>query len=212
MIGIYPILDIGPLCAPADAPDKARALVAGGATILQLRAKGLPARDFLALAQEVRAITQGATVFVVNDRPDIATLCGADGVHLGQDDLPAKAVRPWLPPEIFIGVSCHSLEQAIATEKEAIARYIGFGPVHATTSKANPEPVVGLDGAALVRRRLPHLPVVAIGGLSLADLPFLARHQLGAAMISALLSASDLKAATQRAVDTYREAACAPKF
>ncbi len=142
----------------------ARICVRQGVKMLQLREKGMPDRELLDIARRMRAVTAGtATRFMINDRPDIAVLCDADGVHLGQDDLPADEARRIVGPDKIIGLSTHSLAQARA----ALARhpdYIGFGPVWPTTTKAVPDPAVG---TALLREVLAAVPVpvVAIGGI-----------------------------------------------
>src|SRR5215510_11277385 len=110
-------------------------LCAGGAKILQLRAKDIPSRDFLALAQEVRKIChRSGCLLIVNDRADIALAVDADGVHVGQEDLPLKAARKVLGPGKIIGVSTHDPNQAVAAERGG-ADYIGFGPLFGTNTK-----------------------------------------------------------------------------
>jgi thiamine-phosphate pyrophosphorylase len=190
--GIYGIVDVTEARSPEMARQLAKDLVAGGVRILQLRAKALSARKFLDLARDLRALD---VFFVINDRPDIALLAGADAVHLGQDDLPPAAVRSWIPSEMMLGVSCHNPEQAQAAAE--VADYLGYGPIFTTGSKVNPDPVVGLEGLAAIKREHPEVPIVAIGGIDLVRLP--AVRQTGAdaaAMISALVD----RAAAERAV------------
>lgn len=146
----------------------AEAAVACGIGMLQLREKHLPDGELLRLACELRAVTGGTgTRLIVNDRPDIALLCGADGVHVGQGDLPVDAVRRIVGPKATIGLSTHSTAQAreaMALSGLSAPDYIGFGPVYATTTKEVPDPVVGTaqlkDVLGFAR-----LPVVAIGGI-----------------------------------------------
>lgn len=136
-----------------------------GVRMLQLREKGLPDGELLRIAREVRAVTQGTeTRFIVNDRPDIAVLCNADGVHVGQDDLPVSEVRSIVGNRMVVGLSTHSIAQATAAQSLKGVNYIGFGPVYPTTTKAVPDPVVG---TALLNEVLnfSRLPVVAIGGI-----------------------------------------------
>jgi thiamine-phosphate pyrophosphorylase len=197
MRGIYAIVDVGPSRSVEDARQLARALVAAGVAMLQLRAKTLSARELLHLARDLRGV---APWFVVNDRPDIALLAGADGVHLGQDDLPPEAVRRWLPAQMKIGVSCHDPAQAAAAA--AVADYIGYGPVFATSSKANPDPVVGLEGLAAVKRAHPRLPVVAIGGIDLDRLALVKRTGADAAAMISALSSGD---AARRAIEIWEQ-------
>ena len=136
----------------------------GGAAVIQLRFKRLGAGAFLAAAREARAICAGRVVLLVNDRPDIARLAGADGVHLGQDDLPVSAARKLLGPDALIGLSTHSDAELDASEG---ADYVGFGPVFPTTSKpGQPLPAPhGLEGLRRAVRRA-RVPIVAIGGIT----------------------------------------------
>src|SRR5438067_13263610 len=114
--------------------------------------KGATAAAMAALCDELRPLCRArAALFIVNDRLDVALAGGADGVHLGQDDLPLAAARRLAPPGFMIGVSTHDLAQARAAAA-AGADYLGFGPVFATRSKGNPDPIVGLDGLAAACR------------------------------------------------------------
>ena len=150
-----------------DPAQVARAALAGGCAVLQLRAKRLPDAARLALAGQLRALAHAAGIpFVVNDRVDLALLTDADGVHLGQDDLPPALARR-LAPRLSIGLSTHSLAQALEGAR-AGAALLGFGPVFDTRSKERPDPTVGLAALAEVVRRV-ELPVVAIGGIQLAN-------------------------------------------
>jgi len=140
-------------------------LCAGGAKILQLRAKDLPSRDFLVLAQEVRKICRrSGCLLIVNDRADIVLAVDADGVHVGQEDLPLKAARKVLGPNKIIGVSTHDLQQARAAEHDG-ADYVGFGPMYGTTTKATGYTARGLDQLREIRAMV-RLPIVAIGGIT----------------------------------------------
>ena len=177
--GHYGIVD--PDHAPKGAVETARSILAGGCAVLQLRYKGDDDREHLTLARALgeRARAAGRP-FVVNDRVDIALLAEADGVHLGQDDLPlADARRLFTGP---IGVSTHSLAQAKRAEAEG-ADLIGFGPVFATASKERPDPVVGLEGLRETCRAVA-IPVVAIGGISLERAA--EARAAGAALIAAI--------------------------
>jgi thiamine-phosphate pyrophosphorylase len=144
----------------------AEAILAAGAPLLQLRVKNQPTRVFVDIARAVKAAADrhGAQL-IINDRADIAKLVDAAGVHLGQDDLPAFAVREILGPDRIIGYSTHTIAQAEAAAHAGVADYLGFGPIFPTTSKERPDPVQGLDELRAVRTRVA-LPVVAIGGIS----------------------------------------------
>lgn len=191
---VYPILDAdlleGRSCGAAVA-DLAR----GGARIIQLRAKGASDRAFFALAREAQAASRAAGVlFVVNDRPDVALMVGADGVHLGQEDLPPVEARRLLGPNVVIGWSTHSLEQ-IERAAEAPVDYVAVGPVFPTATKRDADPVVGL-GLLRAARALTARPLVAIGGIDASRAALaVAAGADGVAVISALLGAADLAAA-----------------
>ncbi|MEW6573579.1 MAG: thiamine phosphate synthase [Bacillota bacterium] len=145
-------------------PDVVREAIRGGAGLIQLREKQLPARSFLELARLLRDITnEGGVPLIINDRVDIAAASGADGVHLGQEDLPVSAARRILGYRAIIGVSAHSVAEAVAAEQDG-ADYVGVGPVFATTTKPELEP----KGLLLLNAVLQavHVPVVAIGGIN----------------------------------------------
>lgn len=187
--GLYAIVDPDH-CQGRDPRLVAEQILAGGCTALQLRAKHLSDRDMLVLARSLRAACQKADVaFWINDRLDVALLAEADGLHLGQDDLPViEARRLW--GSRFLGLSTHSLAQVDQALAQGV-NVIGFGPVFATTSKANPDPVVGLEGLRAACTRA-SVPVVAIGGVTLEQVPAL--RQAGArvcAVISQVTGAPD---------------------
>lgn len=147
--------------------DFARELVAGGARLIQLREKLASSREILRLARELRRALPNDVRLTINDRADLAVAAAADGVHLGQDDLPPEAARKIIGQSRMLGVSTHNpgqLEAALQTS----ADYIAIGPVFATISKDNPDPVIGLDGVRRARS-LTEKPVVAIGGVTLEN-------------------------------------------
>ena len=168
-----------------------RELLEGGAKVLQLRAKALLPRDFLKVAHETRALTRSyACPFIVNDRIDIALACDADGVHLGQDDMPLPAARK-LMGEKIIGISTHDAEQAKEGEHDG-ADYIGFGPMFGTTTKETSYAARGLDMLRQVRTAV-SIPIVAIGGITESNVKDV--WQAGAdsaAIISDILRADDV--------------------
>lgn len=196
--GYYAIVDAGSATIgdAAELVRRAEALLGALPCCLQLRAKGA---DAAAMAQAARAllpVCRAAKVpFCVNDRLDVALAVGADVVHLGQDDLPlpeARAVLRAIGRSIVVGVSTHNLAQARAA---AGADYIGFGPVFATGSKLNPDPIVGLAALAEVARAV-DVPVVAIGGITLDQIgPVAAAGAAAAAVIAAVNNAADPTAA-----------------
>jgi thiamine-phosphate pyrophosphorylase len=175
-----------------------------GVRLIQLRAKTMASGATLVLAETIVERTRAAGArFIVNDRADIATLAGADGVHLGQDDLrPADVRRVLLPPPAIVGLSTHNDTQARDACAQPIS-YLAIGPVFATTSKTRPDPVVGLDGVRMaVACATPHaLPVVAIGGITLERAPsVIAAGASSVAVISDLL-ADDLAECARVFVD-----------
>lgn len=160
---IYPITDTR--ISGLSHVEQVRRLVAGGARLIQLREKTEPAGEFYRSAVEAidYAHRHGAWI-IINDRADVAMATGADGVHLGQDDLPPEHARTLLGPDAIIGFSTHSIDQA----RDALAMsidYLAIGPIFATSTKANPDPVVGLEGLRAVRQLNADFPVVAIGGI-----------------------------------------------
>ncbi|MFL6284963.1 MAG: thiamine phosphate synthase, partial [Pyrinomonadaceae bacterium] len=128
---------------------------------------------------------------IINDRADIALALGADGVHLGQDDMPPEAARSLLGGGAVVGFSTHGVEQAIAAARLPVD-YIAVGPIFKTASKENPDPVVGLEGLRRVREAVGRLPLVAIGGVTRENVPsVLDAGADSVAVISALLNHED---------------------
>lgn len=145
-------------------------MLAGGAKLIQLRDKEATAKEMMEGARECLELTRVAGAkLIINDRVDVAMVTGADGVHLGQDDLTVAEARALLGPDKIIGISTHSLAQVEAALTTS-ANYIAVGPIFRTTTKANPDPIVGLE---LLRqaRSLTSLPLVAIGGITPATAP-----------------------------------------
>src|SRR5947209_8340722 len=158
---LYPITDTAR--SGLSHAEQVERMIAGGATLIQLRDKTSAAREFHQQARLAIKIAKprGARL-IINDRIDIALAIGAAGVHLGQDDLPPAAAREILGPDAIIGYSTHSLEQARLARTLPVD-YIAIGPVFETTTKANPHPTVGLHNLRRLRDALPTNPLVAIG-------------------------------------------------
>ena len=192
--GLYPIIDTG-ACTRAKVQPQAlaEALAEAGVTIAQFRHKGPFTREVFAQAEAVGRILQSAGVrYIIDDRADVALMLRADGVHLGQDDLPPSKVRRMVGSSLWIGHSTHNREQLEAGDREP-ADYLAIGPIFPTGSKERPDPVVGVAALAELRR-LTAKPLVAIGGITRAN----ARQALDAgadavAVISDLL-AGDIEA------------------
>ncbi len=164
---VYPILDTEHLASSGiGAVRLAEAMASAGIRIAQYRHKGSFTRDVFEEAAAVGAVLQSRGArFIVNDRADIAMALGADGVHVGQGDLPVGDVRRIVGPEMVVGYSTHNATQ-LSGEECSHADYLAIGPVFATSSKLNPDPVVGLDGVRQARS-LTDKPLVAIGGIAI---------------------------------------------
>ena len=195
--------------APAGPLAAARAALTAGAPAIQLRWKGGAARDILELARALRRETLEADALLfVNDRVDIALAAGADGVHLGDDDLPTSAVRRIVPPSFIIGRSVDTPDEAVAARKEG-ADYVGAGPVFATSTKSDTGSVLGLAGLAAFRAAA-GVPIVAIGGITPAGVGGVRRAGAdGIAVIGAVMFARDPAAATAALLDEIRSAGSA---
>ena len=184
--------------------EQARAACSGGAAVVQLRVKSATDRQALEWAREIRAITREQHVlFFVNDRFDIALAAGADGVHLGQEDLPPGRVPESARRALAIGRSTHSAEQAGAAREEPVD-YIAFGPVYGTHSKVSEFAERGVPMLAQIVGNVAPRPVIAIGGIraeNLADV--CAAGAAGFAVISAVAGADDPVAATRSLVSAY---------
>jgi thiamine-phosphate pyrophosphorylase len=161
---LYVILDAALLSS--DPVEFVKKLMEAGVRLFQYRNKTAPAREVLQAAQALNlTVRQDGGTFLVNDRPDIAKLAGANGVHIGQDDLDVASARKIVGAGAIVGVSTHNLEQ-FRCAADTDADYIAVGPIFETRSKANPDPVVGLE---LIRqaRKATTKPIVAIGGINL---------------------------------------------
>jgi thiamine-phosphate pyrophosphorylase len=191
-------------------PDLAARAVDGGATLVQFRDKQATTRCMVEQARAITAALAASRVpLIVNDRVDVALAAGADGVHVGQDDMDPADARRLLGPQAIIGQSIKTLAQARAAPVEHLD-YVAVGGVFATTSKDNPDPPIGLDGlkaiVAVLRARAPDLPVGAIAGIDESNAAgVIAAGADGIAVISALSFAPDTVQAAarlRRAVDT----------
>jgi len=197
---LYPITDRR-LSGLSHAGQVAR-LCEGGARLVQLREKHLPAREFYREAEEALGVARSfGAKLIVNDRADVALAVGADGVHLGQDDMPPEAARALLGGEAIIGFSTHSVGQAISAARLPVS-YIAVGPVFATSSKERPDPVVGLEGVRRVREAIRSVPLVAIGGITVQTAPEVVEAGADSvAVIAALIATSDPAEITRRTRD-----------
>lgn len=188
--GLYAIIDSS-LVSLDDAGRCARELVDAGVRLIQLRAKGEGSRAVLAAASAMRSATKDKALFIVNDRVDIAMLSEADGVHLGQDDIPLIEARK-LMPEAVIGVSTHNLKEALDAASLG-ADYISYGPIFATKTKKDADIPKGLEGLKKLATSV-NIPIVAIGGITVETAPAVIEAGASAiAVISDILLADDIK-------------------
>lgn len=169
------------------------ALLRAGVKVIQYRHKE-PFRTahFEECCEMARRVRRAGGAFLVNDRADVAALCEADGVHLGQEDLPPEQARALLGEARIIGYSTHDREQAVEAARSS-ADYIAIGPVFLTATKKNPDPVVGVEMVSEVRR-MTTKPLVAIGGVTMENAPaVLAAGADAVAVVSDLLRAPDIE-------------------
>jgi len=200
------------LCLVADAEAaKGRSIISiiekavdAGVNLVQLRAKNLETRDFLALAlQTSKVLDAKKTPLIINDRVDIAQACGASGVHLGQKDLPLPVARKILGKNKKIGFTVNTLREALAAEAGG-ADYLGVGPVFSTPTKKEPRPVLGLPGLKAIREKI-KIPILAIGGINTSN----ARQVMecgveGIAVVSAIMAAKDIRRAVKKIIEAMR--------
>jgi thiamine-phosphate pyrophosphorylase len=195
--GLFVLADDDPRWG-RDPVEQARAACAGGAAVVQLRAKRATDRETLAWAEALRELTRRAgALFLVNDRFDLALAAGADGVHLGQEDLPPGRIPTPLREKLVVGRSTHTLEEARAARAEPVD-YVAFGPVFGTTSKHSPHPARGLEMLREPAGVVAPLPLVAIGGIHAGNASLaIAAGAAAVAVISAVAGAEDPEAATR---------------
>lgn len=183
-------------------PELAHAIAAGGATLVQLRDKRRDARSMIADARTiVAALAPHRVPLLINDRVDVALASGAQGVHVGQDDMEARDARRLLGPDAIIGLSIKTVAQAERAPLDVLD-YVAIGGVFVTLSKDNPDPPIGLAGlktiAGAIRARAPRIPVGAIAGIDASNAAdVIAAGADGVAVISALSLAPDPQAATR---------------
>jgi thiamine-phosphate pyrophosphorylase len=193
---LYVITDAG-LSPGRTHADIARAALAGGADAVQLRDKSSTAQNLSVLASEIQPIARKfGAVFLVNDRVDVALVAGADGAHVGQEDLPAREARRLLKTPAILGVSAGTVEEARQAQRDG-ADYIGVGPVYPTPTKPDAGEAIGVEGLARIIRAV-EVPVVAIGGIDADNVAqVIAAGAAGAAVVSAVVRASDMAAAAR---------------
>ena len=184
---VYPITDVR--LSGLSHAEQVRLLSSGGASLIQLREKQMPALQFYNEAKAAMAVAERNGVkLIINDRVDIVLAAGAHGVHLGQDDMPPEAARRLLGPKAIIGYSTHNVHQSVSALDLPID-YIAIGPMFQTSTKTDTFPVLGLDALRAVRRAIGEFPLVAIGGITRGNAAEVIRAGADSvAVISALLS------------------------
>ena len=177
----------------------------GGTNVIQLRDKTCSPLELLRAARDLRTITRkSGTLFIVNDRLDVAMLSGADGVHFGQDDMRVSTARQIAPPGFIIGVSVGTVEEAVRAGREG-ADYLALSPTFSTASKDDAGPGHGLERLREIRRAV-SIPVVAIGGINRQNVrDVIAAGADGIAVISAVVACPDIMAAARELKDLVRE-------
>ena len=195
-LSVYLIAD--PAFAEHDLLDRSRHALAGGVTMIQLRAKALTDREAFALGEALRdACRARGAAFLVNDRIDLALALGADGVHLGVDDLPLESARKLVSPDFVIGYSPETDDEAAVAHARG-ASYLGVGPVFGTSSKQAARPAIGLETIAR-RIDLSGIPTIGIGGVTAENAgQVIASGACGVAVISAILNSDNPESAARR--------------
>lgn len=202
---VYPITDVR--LSGLSHAEQVERLSEGGATLIQLREKHAAPREFYKEAERALQVARKHDVrIIINDRVDIALALKADGVHLGQDDLPPEAARQLLGDKAIIGFSTHTIEQAREATRMPVD-YVAFGPIFVTSSKADPDPTVGLNKLQRVREAIGSAPLVAIGGINQENVTQVLSIGVDAiAFISALLAKpGDLALRTRTLVDLCKK-------
>ncbi|UCD84071.1 MAG: thiamine phosphate synthase [Deltaproteobacteria bacterium] len=210
--GLYAIID-NTLTSHLSHPELAEKILRGGAKIIQLRAKpslsskkpAVSDRELFETAKIIRELTrQTRASLIINDRADIASAVEADGLHLGQDDLPLANARKILGKNKVIGISTHNIEEAERAGKEG-ADYIGFGPIFSSETKGKYIPPQGIKSLKQVTAAI-DLPIIAIGGINEKNIEEVIQAGAdGAAIISAITTAEDITAKTRHFVDLFNK-------
>lgn len=184
--------------------DVVKAALLGGADILQFRDKTLPDDEFETIARRLLSLCRAKNVpLIINDRVEIAVKIGADGVHVGHEDMPIGEFRKCIPPSMIIGVSARNYEEAIELT-ETNPDYLGVGPIFPTGSKDDASPPIGTEELRRICQAV-SVPIVAIGGITRHNLPqIIQAGAAGAAVISAITHAPDMQRATEDLTITWK--------
>ncbi len=194
IIGLHVLTD-RQLLEPRSVIEVIAMVIEGGASAIQLRDKNTSDEEMIDLGKKILKLTIGRVPFIVNDRVRVALAIGADGIHVGQKDMPADQVRKLIGPDMILGVSASTIAQAIKAQEDG-ADYLGVGPIFSTRTKTDADPPIGLDGLSDIRNAV-SLPIIAIGGIKKRNAPQVMQFADGIAVISAVLRAGDPLQATR---------------
>ena len=203
-LSLYLVTD-SDICRGRDLASLVKSAVKGGVTIVQLREKEACTADFLELAKSLKTVLQEYNVpLIINDRLDIALAVDADGVHIGQSDMPYDVARRMLGHDKIIGLSVESMEDVAAANKLDVD-YIGVSPIFSTPTKTNTKEPFGLDGTALAFKNSKHR-IVAIGGINASNIKEVMNTGIeGVAVVSAILAADDVERAARELVELMKK-------
>ena len=182
----------------------ARAAIRGGVSCIQLREKTCSTREFIDEALAIRSLLARHEIpLIINDRVDVALAVKADGIHLGQKDMPCSMARQLIPENMIVGISVESLDDAIAAQKDG-ADYLGVSPIYPTPTKTDTAQALGLEGLRSIRSEV-NLPLVGIGGLNADNAAAVIYNGAdGVAVVSAIVAADDPEAATRDLIEIVR--------
>jgi len=185
--------------------DVVRAAIRGGATVVQLREKETTTRDMIEWGQALHEITAAAGIpLIVNDRVDVALAIDAEGVHVGQEDMPAAMARRLIGDDKLLGVSAETIEQAVQAERDG-ADYLGVGDIFGTPTKPDAGEPIGVEGLARIAAKV-SIPIVGIGGITAENAgAVIQAGAQGVAVISAVVGAADPEAAARRLLQVVRQ-------
>jgi thiamine-phosphate pyrophosphorylase len=202
---LYLVTDRG-LARGRSTLDIVKAAVSGGVTCVQLREKDCSTLEFIEQALAIKNFLQAREVpLIINDRLDVALAVAADGVHLGQSDMPLEMAQKIAGPSMLVGISAESVQDAVAAE-EGGADYLGVSPIYATPTKTDTAPPLELEGLREIRKRV-KIPLVAIGGLNKSNTAEVIRNGAdGVAVVSAIIAADDPETAAMNLKQIIDEA------
>lgn len=170
-------------------------VIDGGARVIQLRDKTSGDDDMISLGRKILKLTNGNIPLIVNDRVKVAIALNAQGIHVGQSDMPAAQVRKLIGSDMILGVSVLTVDQAIKAQEDG-ADYIGVGPIFPTSTKADADPPIGMSGLRDIRR-IVNIPIIAIGNINKNNARSVMKYANGIAVISAVLGAKNPLEATR---------------